>query len=290
MISIFLSVLIFVGQASDVDVTNSEEYRTNSGEEFKDPFADPEIGVPEEEPTEPETQEEQPATEQEPDVQGSEAEPEAPSLEDSIEPAAGPSIDAPAVKSPDEEFQLPAVEQPRGPISEDFGAREIFDSSTKEGAWSLEFTTGLGANLKRRQNQVYLETKAGYRLDDHLELNAVGYFRFVKDRMLGFLFYPTYTWRVTKREAKRIDVYAGLGTGWTLLGVRGNDFQIGYWPLRVGSGGLYYLQPDFALVANLSIETYLMSVDTDGKYRGFLGGSDGMPAQILLGAGVRLEF
>jgi len=199
-------------------------------------------------------------------------------------------VDAPAVKSQDEEFQLPAVEQPRGPISEDFGARETFDSSTEKGAWSFEFTAGLGANLKRRQNQIYFETKTGYRLDDKIELNGVVYMRFIKDRMLGFLFYPTYTWRVTKREAKRIDVYAGVGTGWTLLGLRGNDFQIGYWPLRVGGGGLYYLRPDFALVANMAVETYLLSVDTDGKYRGFLGSSDGMPTQVLLGAGVRWEF
>lgn len=279
-----------------------DEFTTNSGENFQDPFAVPsEQQAPAqdlEELTFEEPNFEEPNFE-EPNFE----EPESP-IDESLTPEplvpVPPSSGEPVSPLPgfapssssfeedlEDDFVVPEPEGGRGPISQDFQAREEFEPGTPQGAWQITPKIGFGLGVYDRPSQLSLELEAGYRIRKKLEVNGVIGFRFLEDRLLKFLVQPTWTIRLTGRDAKRIDLRSGVGLGWALLGVQGSDFQIGYFPLRLTTQGLFYINRALALVGGFNLDTYLFGIDSDFQFVDFPGGP---PTQLLLNAGIRIEF
>jgi len=275
-------------------------FTTNSGEEFRDPFADPDLpGDEDKEPLD-ETPDEMP------DGPDSGIEPKAPDVgptegmtpdEGQIEPPAGapslepsvaPPASSPEIRTPSDEFEFPTNDI-EGPISEDLLAKEAGKSGTAVGGWNYMLDAGAGFNFNRRPTQVHLEMEGGYRLMKQLEINAILYYRFISQQNLGVLIVPS--WVVPLSSSKnRIDFRLGVGTGWVLTGVRGNDFQLGLFPVRVSGSIFFYAMPQFALVLSTDIEMYMFQVDTDSNAKNFLDDKKGPPSQLITTAGIRFEF
>lgn len=264
---------------------------TNDGEEFVDPFADPEASEPEPQP--------QPAPAPPPEPQPApavdQAEPATPAPVPAPAPAPSPSLrpSGPQIQTPSDNFNMPAPEPEQGPADQEFTTKAKFQEGTAKGTWFLDFSTGGGFNIQRRPNQLHHEIEGGRRLFKQFELSGVLYWRHdlgFDERNLGLLVYPSWTFRLNKGGDKRFDLRTGIGTGWILTGIRGSDFQLGYFPIRLGANLIAYGYANFAIFFGADLEFYLFTIDTDGNYEGLLGSSEGVPTQAMAQLGVRFEF
>lgn len=201
-----------------------------------------------------------------------------------------PAPDLESFESDDEFLPRPDSLR-RGPVSEDFERREKFLRVKRGGSWNLMADFGAGFGLNRRPGQIELQLEGGYRVWRMLDLNGTLQFRLRGDRILGFHFQPTWTWARVFGETERFDVRAGMGLGWTLRGVRGSDFQIGYLSARPTGSLFYYFTPGFSLGLSLDVETWLFRVETGGQNSSFeLTESAGPSTQVLTSLGFRFEF
>jgi len=305
VIGSFLFPLIFivgVGQQPDTNAADSgssgstDQHLTNSGKEFKDPFAEPETPAnPAKKPaiTSP-TESATPTTEQPPAEEQNPTEnpvSPAPSAQPSqVTPSVNENSKAPSVTNKSDQFQFPKSGNVRGPVSQEFQAEENFSKGTPVGTWNFELDGGAGFNLNRRPNQLDFEAQGGYRLFDKIELNAILYWRFITERMLGLLVEPSWTYQMTGWQKTRMDLRLGLGTGWVLLGRHGQDFQLGYFPVRIGASVLFYALKSFSIVLSANTEMYLFQIDSDHHFTNLAASSKGIPTQIMTTAGLRWEF
>ncbi|PIR22669.1 MAG: hypothetical protein COV44_06760 [Deltaproteobacteria bacterium CG11_big_fil_rev_8_21_14_0_20_45_16] len=301
----FFSLLVFshfyVAQADEAaPPPEDKEFTTNSGEEFRDPFADPDL--PGDEMREPLDE----APDEMPGGQDSGIEPKildegptegmSPGSSPSETPTAAPVVEPdvnqpgslPEIRSPSDEFEFP-TDEVGGAISEDLLAKEVGKSGSLVGGWNYMLDAGAGFNFNRRPAQVHLEMEGGYRLLKQIEINAILYYRFISQRNLGLLIVPS--WILPLSTSKnRIDLRLGVGTGWVLTGVRGNDFQLGLFPVRASGSLFFYALPRFALVLSTDVEMYMFQVDTDSNAKNFLDDKKGPPSQLITTAGIRFEF
>lgn len=288
MIQIFLIAASILTAQTDSQET-TEAPRTNSGDVFQDPFADPGAQSPATQENQPSLQpEESPAV-----LPTPEENPETPPsvAPEQAAPAIVPEPSAPVVRDQVDEFQLPKTDEVKGPVDQDVYSEEKFERAVFEKNWFLMVEPiGAGFNLKKRKNQYHGEVEGGYRFSRNFELSMVIYARFYKDRMLGFLFMPYYILPIGDQSKQKNEMRFGLGTGWTLLGVRDYDYQIGYWPIRVTANHLYYFTPRIALSSGIDYEAYVSSVDTDGNQSNLLGKNDGPYMEVDLNFGVRFDF
>ena len=305
---LFLAAFLFITSHLHAQETPPasppEEFKTNSGETFKDPFADPDApesaGKPEAAPAS--TPESTPVpgpqdfpSEGPPNSEAAPVPPEPP-VERLPAPPPLPAapITAPAPKpalpSPSD-FNFPDVKEPKGPRTQDIDPIRELKVGTKIGTWNLGFDLGAGTNFNRRPNQFHFEVEGGYRLYENIDFNGIIETRFMKDRILGFYFMPNYSWRISAPYKNyRVDLRAGLGTGWVFRGFKGNSYQTGYLPIRTSFAGVFYPSAGWAFVVSLDVEVFLLRVDSDGKTRNELGNSKGPPAQLIPTVGVRWEF
>lgn len=313
---------------------------TNSGEQFEDPFADPDLGEAEDFQSEDSVFEEGPAEQpvetdpfappsEEPMVDPDVLNTESQSLPEPAEdPFAAPPADQPIEQEPlgespfspeetinepeapnpfapeapleDSVFESPQapaiVPEPKfapkkeegfGPVSEEFLKRKQFGRPQTKNQWSLSFDTGLALDVQNRENQAHFEFEGGYGLSERLELKAALYYRFVKDRLLGFLIMPSYRIYLSEPGERRWEWQPALGIGWTLQGVSGSDFQIGLFPIRFANSFVFYAMENFALTANLDLETYVYRTETGGESEFRF---DDPLAQAIVSVGVRYDL
>ncbi|TVQ79511.1 MAG: hypothetical protein EA369_04625 [Bradymonadales bacterium] len=182
-------------------------------------------------------------------------------------------------------LRFPERERLRGPVSEDFLRREepTAEISPAE-TWHIGFRTGVAPGLKDRKGQAYLEIDGGYRFNRNFELSGILHYRTIEDRVLTVLVLPSYRFILWRGRNLGLDLRLGLGTGWSLRGIQGNDFQFGHFPIRTHIGLIFYTPQGFAVMAALDTESFLWETETGGD-----SGSK-FQSQGLLGVGLRFEF
>ncbi|MGA0164119.1 MAG: hypothetical protein ACO3LE_07740 [Bdellovibrionota bacterium] len=325
MIRAFLSFVFLwsLTQVSSQILAQDSRPRTNDGSVFQDPFGD-EAPTDELEDTEPPTMpeddefpifvdeselNENSSSEQPPSGfdESFEGEGEAP-LEDSFEdfaeedeleqaPAKAPV--APLNEGPVKEteadsdeviFEFPSEEEASGPVSQEVFRKKMSAQIAPKGAWFLSFRPQIGYNLNKRPFQLGFEVEGSYRFNEKFDLSLITGYRFLKDRLFGFVVLPSWNFQLTKESESRIDLRLGAGLGWYLQGVRGSDFQFGQFPIRLESQLAYYLNPKMALLFNVGFEMFLLRTETGGGTTNQLSEPGGMPMQGLVGFGMRFEF
>jgi len=274
-----LSLLALASTLLASNLVAQEEFKTNSGESFKDPFADPEALPPSAPQPAPAPQEIpiNPAAQATPDP--AERLPPAPLI------TPPPNLPSPS------DFNFPDAKEPRGARSQDLDPVRGLKAGTKIGTWNLGFDLGAGMNFNRRPSQIHFEVEGGFRLYENFDLNGIIEARYMKDRILGFYVMPNYSWRMSApHKTYRVDLRAGLGTGWVFRGFKGNSYQNGYFPVRTSVAGIFYPSPRWAFVVSLDAEVFLFRVDTNGKSFNEISSAKGPPAQLIPTVGVRWEF
>jgi len=302
-----LIAIIFCSLSVSGNVFAQEEFKTNSGESFKDPFADPDAPseVPSNPPAPPAPESESQPLPGPDEFPGEPAATPAPAPVERLppppplppaptqmpvpEPVVAPSP-KPTLPSPSD-FDFPEMKEPKGPRTEDIDPVRALKEGTKVGTWNLGFDLGAGTNFNRRPNQFHFELEGGYRLYENFDLNGIIEMRFMKDRILGFYVIPNYSWRMTPLyKTYRIDLRAGLGTGWVFRGYKGSTYQTGYFPIRTSGAAIFYPGPRWAFVVSLDLEVFLVRVDSDGKSRNEISHKKGPPTQLIPSVGIRWEF
>ena len=244
---------------------------------FQDPFAAPAPEAVQEVPPLPNNGEAPaaPAPTLSPDPNATIAPPAEPAFEDQPKPK--------------DDFAFPEnMEEERGPVSQDVVRSELLEQQTQPGTWHMGATLGGGMNVNNRRNQIHFQIDGGYRYSHHSEFGGIISYRFIKDKLLGFIGTYDYVWRMTNPPTTRIDVRAGGGLGWTLQAVSGS-FTQGLFTLRLHGEALFYIWPTMALSSAAALEMFPFGFTTDGKAKNLLGGN-GLPTQLMLGLGIRYEF
>lgn len=223
----------------------------------------------------------------------------------SLEPEAPTPVPTPAPQVQPRDVQSPDIKEiesdrdfiernrprTRGPKSSKFDRAEKFTNVAPTGTWNMAFEVGPAFNINRRPSQVAFQIEGGYRIWKTLDLNGLMYFRARDDRVLGFQFLPTWTFPKLFGSIERFDVRAGMGMGWSFRGIRGSDFQIGYFSMRATAGLYYYLLRNLSLNFSLDIDSFLYRVDTGGdNATNELSGDGGPPLQWIPHFGVKFEF
>lgn len=323
--TLFITIFL-IQQTESTDVPT-----TNSGSEFVDPFAEEEAPSAEEEttpddiettdeapmmeesaqqPADPVFPSEEPASTQETPaqtepplerqntVESQPLEEESPlenpeeNPEENFEESPKENLEE-DFQPPVQNFEFPDVEEPQGPVSQSVRDSELSQYRTQVGAWHMGFGTGFAANLNRRPSQFHGELYGGYRLWEDFDLGALLSMRARSDILLGFYATSKYYVRLTDPEQMRIELAMMAGLGWTLKEIN-DKFREGRFSFRTGVDGLFYVNPFFAIVSSLAMDTHLFAVDTDGEavnlFKGQGGSHGGPPTQLLLLLGVRFDF
>ncbi len=266
---------------------SAEEFKTNSGEEFKDPFAEP---VPDNAnsvaPSSPATTPTAPAT----------APTQAPSASPSPAPAVmepspiNPAPEAPKVPGADD-LKFPTPIEPTGPRTQDIDPVRKLEEAAVKHKWYLAAEFGAGLNINRRPNQLHLEVEGAYRFSERWSLALIANYRIFKDRILGFFLMPGYFWKLTDSYSTyRVDFQVGLGTGWVFRGFKGSTYQVGYFPVRTSTAFVFYPSASWAMTAGVDNELYLYRVDSDGTSINEMSHKKGPLAQFVPTIGVRYNF
>lgn len=187
-------------------------------------------------------------------------------------------------------FEFPFEEEASGPVSQEVFRKKMSAQIAPEGAWFLSFRPSIGYNLNKRPFQLGFEVEGSYRFNEKFDLSLITGYRFLKDRLFGFIILPSWNFQLTKDSESRMDLRLGAGLGWYLQGVRGADFQFGQFPIRLESQLAYYLNPKMALLFNVGAEMFLLRTETGGGTTNQLSEPGGMPMQGLVGFGMRFEF
>jgi hypothetical protein len=205
---------------------------------------------------------------------------------------APPAIDGePGLPRPKRAIEFPEIDEPSGPRTQDLDPIKDLEAGTTIGKWNLGLDLGGALNMNRRPSQLFFEIEGGYRLWEKIDINALLSYRLKTDKVLGLLVMPYYNWRLTKPlKTYRVDLRAGVGTGWLFRSFRGNTFQVGHLPIRTSVAGIFYPSSRWALVLSLDYEVWLFRVDSDGASKNEFSNSNGVPMQFIPTAGVRFEF
>lgn len=187
-------------------------------------------------------------------------------------------------------FEFPFEEEASGPVSQEVFKKKMSAQIAPAGAWFLSFRPQLGYNLNKRPFQLGLEVEGSYRFNEKFDLSLITGYRFLKDRLFGFVVLPSWNFHLTEDSESRIDLRLGAGLGWYLQGVRGSDFQFGQFPIRLESQLAYYLNSKMALLFNVGFEMFLLRTETGGATTNQISEPGGMPMQGLVGFGMRFEF
>jgi hypothetical protein len=187
-------------------------------------------------------------------------------------------------------FEFPFEDGPSGPVSQQVFRKKMSAMIAPKGSWFLSLRPGIAYSLNKRPFQLGFEMEGSYRLLEKLDLNLLVGYRFLKDRIFGGIFMPSWNFHLTKDAESRVDLRLGLGLGWYLQGVRGSDFQFGQFPIRMDSQLAYYVYPKLALLLNVGFEAFVFRVDTGGVATNQISEEGGMPFQGLAGFGLRFEF
>ncbi len=280
-----------------------EEFRTNSGEEFRDPFADAPADNPNttnpspSAPVQASPSLSPPATPAQtvnpssvtPPMPSSAEPPPAVIPNETPRPVLDEGLGVPSDRT--KRIEFPEVDEPSGPRTQDLDPLRDLGPGTEVGTWNLGIDLGGAINANRRPSQIHLEVEGGYRLLEKFDLNGILHYRFLKDKVLGFLVMPYYSWRLSDVfKTYRIDLRAGLGTGWLMRSFRGNSFQVGHLPVRASVSGLFYPSSRWAIVLSLDYEIWLLRVDSDGKSYNEFSNKNGLPMHFTPTAGIRFEF
>lgn len=293
-----LSWFIFCGSMQ----AQSDSAETNSGEPFKDPFADQaplETPDPSMLPFEPDPILEAPLPSGDvpifrPEIPNSE-----PSLQPQVSPVVSPMPSAPTPvatplpsPSPSEQprvFEFPEQEDVKGPSSVDYVTARRFEDEKKVKTWNINPSFGAGFNLNRRYNQIHIEFSGGYRWKEGWELGGGFYYRTVKDDLIGFLGTVKRSFLLKNTRELRIEALPGASLGWALRKApSGTKFAEGRMPFRLGSDFNFYPMPRFAVTTLVALEMFLFAIDTNGEGTNFF--SKGLPTQAVLTVGTRWEF
>jgi hypothetical protein len=146
----------------------------------------------------------------------------------------------------------------------------------------------MGANVNKRHEQVHFEGNGGYRLREDLEIGGVLSYRFITDKLIGFIATGKKIWRITKAPSRRIDLAAGGGLGWTLR-ARSNTFTEGRFTLRAQGDAFFYVNPTMALTSAMAFEVFPFGITSDGEANNLMS-SGGPPTQFILSVGMRWEY
>jgi len=191
----------------------------------------------------------------------------------------------PQEAQPQKSFEFPEFGKTEGPITQSVIENEEKQESTKMGAWILSASGGGALNMNQALNQAEIDFDLGYRLGFPWELHFTPYYRFVRTKLLGFLFSIRYQMRLTKPSSFRIEWAPSLGLGLTLRAVN-SSFNQSQLPLRLQSDFAFYASPRMAITAGLGLEMFYMRF-SGGKARSLMSA---MPTQALGLAGLRFEF
>lgn len=248
--------------------------------DFQDPFASP----PTEEPALPELP---PPGETPAPTPQEQVAPDVPSAIPSPPPP--PSLTPPPpptepMRATPFEFPQPSTE---GPITEQILQNQELEAATGPGSWALGLGVGSAVNLNRHVTQMAFDLTAGYRLDANWEVGLLTYYRFVNVKYIGFLAQARYQFRLTDPDSFRTELAFMFATGWAIRSKSGG-FNEGRLPTRLESEILMYATPKWALTARVGVESHLMGY-ANSSYTNFFKGR-GLPSQLLLMAGSRIEF
>jgi hypothetical protein len=275
--------------ANDLPTKGAQSDQANPQDAFQDPFANP---VPEvNDPATPPTTHPDDIAPARPNIP-SEAPPSTPPARaEPVRPVETPSAPPPVPQNIDtpKTFDFPESDEVKGPVSAEYASARRQENETKSKTFNAGLSFGGGFNMNRRYNQPHLEISGGYRLTEVWEVGLSGYYRLVKDSLMGLLATVKYGFVVLNRRDLRIDVLPQFSMGWTLRKApSGTKFSEGRMPIRIGAETVFYPFPKFGITVLTAVEMFLFSLTTDGTTTNFL--SKGVPTQAIIGLGTRWEF
>lgn len=287
---IFLKTLFFSLLIAQAD---TQPPLTNSGENFKDPFAEeiqpeeatPSNTLPKSTPPAPQvtspTQPSAPSSNDEPEFEDF-----APQQNSNLPPP--PLMEEPApTLTPKRDFNFPQIEQFKGPVDQEVLQLERSVENTRLHSWNMGVGLGMALNLNKRHQQIHSEVNGGYRLYRLFEVGGILSTRLMTDKLIGLIGTAKGFYTLARPQGMRLDLGYGGGLGWTFRAAH-NTFNEGRFTVRLQTDFLFFPFPEFAIVLMSAYEGFLFSVFSDGTEN--LMKKGGAPSQVLLTLGTRWEF